>query len=1532
MNIGKRCTSIIAICAAVGTLSALALVATPATQAVDLDVGAPTQAAMAPASNTDTSVVLTWSKPAHYSNVARYNIYHGDMLVGTTDMTYYKVLGLKPNTQYDFTVRAVGTDGSVLSAPSNAVTIATTSVPKRYNARDYGAVGDGVAKDTVAIQKAIDACSEKNCEVYLPKGTYLTGALNLHGDMSLYVDEGAQLKPSTDLKDYPFTSARHDIENIKGKNPAYSSLLNVGSMDHTKGVTTRNVKILGSGTIGDEQNGMDLRSNYDAFTNDGNGGNLPLPASEYQQGRDIGSGSLISTKNTGNIYMDSVHIRNGMMWTIVPVYSKDITLYGLDIVTSVHNGDGFDPNSSSNVWTLATQFSTGDDCSAIKSGKDAEGLAIGRPSDHLYYRGDVFNSGHGGVTLGSEMSGGESDIFVEDSTIVPVDLTKGTVNPGIRVKVSPKRGAYLRNLQVRDSVVNQISVITNYDRTVASDISAHQVLPDVENFQFTNLTAPNWNNNSGSDNVIDMSGSNFGDGLVKYLKNIRFRNCKFHAARLDTAQNIDFRNTELHEGVSATRSKNVTVDGQPVRDESFPVHDDFANYNDDKKLPPYWNMAQSDTKGGPSVGRDGGHAPYLLMTDNGKGYETVRRAFTTQKDRTTASFSFMLPQIGNVENSTVVDWRDVSSNKNAAEFRTTGNGDRLVLTQPRGGDLLIVSGIQAGQWHRITTVFDNVRRTISVSVDGVPVQTDVPRTQEKADGIGLFTAHLANNNTAKSVIAFDDVDVTAETLGTGKAVTSIVVNAPASTISSKDGTLQMNAAVEANDPSVDKAVIWSVTRPDMSRTDDASIDANGLLTAHHNGTVLVMATARDGETKGCYAVSITGQQSVTGLAPVALVTTVGTAPVMPSYVYENYSDGSVMPVAVSWDAVKASDYDAPGSFKVTGHVDGVGVIRADVTVSAVGVSSLDTVIVKTTAGKLKMPLVVTARFNDGSRKRVSVTWDKIDKNSYAKENIEGFDVSGTVPGVDIKAKAKVLVLPKIVDGVTPIVVSADGNGDFKTMGEALNSIPINNAQRRVIFVKRGTYKEKLTIDRSYVTVVGEDPDSTILTYDAKPNDIGPDGKELGTYNDFSVKITGHDFSARDISFQTTAGSKVGQAVALDVDADKASFQNCHILGYQDTLLLRNKTDASETDNVPDQPTVQTYRSYFKDCFISGSVDWIFGAAQAMFDHCTLHAMLNGYVTAASTPQEQRYGFVFRDSHVTGENPYSGQLDTYLGRPWRPYASVTYVNTQMDRNVDSAGWNNWGKESNEQTVRYAECGSTGDGFDAQRRVPWASRTCMTESQDLVKAVDLDEYYVPSRVFNHVNGINVPDDWDDPTVLDNPPAAPEVPVAVDSAIETTQGVGITADLSACAQAQDADVLTFAVGRRPAHGQLAMQEDGKYGYQPDPTFVGTDTFTFTASNVGVRSNEATVTITVKAAQSGIAPGGGMEGDHVAGDVVGNVVGNDTTGKNHGTPVGRAHSERVLGATGTAVVVPLVFLLVAVMAGAGLVLLRSRKEACMH
>lgn len=272
---------------------------------------------------------------------------------------------------------------------------------------------------------------------------------------------------------------------------------------------------------------------------------------------------------------------------------------------------------------------------------------------------------------------------------------------------------------------------------------------------------------------------------------------------------------------------------------------------------------------------------------------------------------------------------------------------------------------------------------------------------------------------------------------------------------------------------------------------------------------------------------------------------------------------------------------------------------------------------------------------------------------------------------------------------SPLVVAQDGSGDFTSVQAAIDAVPSYAEERTVIYVKNGVYKEKITVPSGkLISLIGEDPEKTILTYDDYAQKLGPGGTEIGTSGSYSFQVLANDFYAENITFENAAGwgDGVGQAVALFVQADRAVFYNVRILGHQDTLYANG----------------DGRRQYYKDCYIEGTVDFIFGSATAVFDSCHIHSVDRGYVTAASTPANAAYGYVFLDSRLTG----SGTGNVYLGRPWRPYANVIFVNTWMDRHIRPEGWHNWNDPSREQTSRYAEYGSTGPGAAADRRVPWA----------------------------------------------------------------------------------------------------------------------------------------------------------------------------------------------------------------------------------
>jgi len=261
--------------------------------------------------------------------------------------------------------------------------------------------------------------------------------------------------------------------------------------------------------------------------------------------------------------------------------------------------------------------------------------------------------------------------------------------------------------------------------------------------------------------------------------------------------------------------------------------------------------------------------------------------------------------------------------------------------------------------------------------------------------------------------------------------------------------------------------------------------------------------------------------------------------------------------------------------------------------------------------------------------------------------------------------------------------SSAGAPTFHTLGAALTALPPNGVGRVSILMKTGRYREKLTIDRPYVTIVGENRDNTVLTYDAAADTPNPGGGTYGTRGSFTLRIVAPDFRAENLTIENAfdypgnlakpdsdkAKLKNMQAVALmlDLGSDRATFVNVKLTGYQDTLFPNSG------------------RSYFYKCEVWGHVDFIFGAGQAVFDDCDIVSRdrgsktTNGYVTAASTDLSNPYGFLFVHSRLKKEKPEMAPNSVTLGRPWHPFAnprangSVAFIDCWMDDHIGERGW-------------------------------------------------------------------------------------------------------------------------------------------------------------------------------------------------------------------------------------------------------------------
>ena len=291
-----------------------------------------------------------------------------------------------------------------------------------------------------------------------------------------------------------------------------------------------------------------------------------------------------------------------------------------------------------------------------------------------------------------------------------------------------------------------------------------------------------------------------------------------------------------------------------------------------------------------------------------------------------------------------------------------------------------------------------------------------------------------------------------------------------------------------------------------------------------------------------------------------------------------------------------------------------------------------------------------------------------------------------------------------------IVVSRDGTGNFRTLQEAIESARAFMDYTVTIYVKNGVYKEKVIVPSwvENIDIIGEDRDKTIITYDDHANI-----NKMGTFRTYTVKVEGSDITFKNLTIENNA-AQLGQAVALHTEGDRLKFINCRILGNQDTIY----TGAKFT------------RLYFKDCYIDGTTDFIFGPSTALFENCMIHSKRNSYVTAASTPKEAKYGYVFKHCKLTAE---PGVDKVYLGRPWRPYAYTLFIECELGKHIVLAGWHNWGKQSNEETARYMEYKNTGEGANVSERVAWSKQLTKKEAE----AVTVDAIFRTQSDWNPID---------------------------------------------------------------------------------------------------------------------------------------------------------------------------------------------------
>jgi len=266
-----------------------------------------------------------------------------------------------------------------------------------------------------------------------------------------------------------------------------------------------------------------------------------------------------------------------------------------------------------------------------------------------------------------------------------------------------------------------------------------------------------------------------------------------------------------------------------------------------------------------------------------------------------------------------------------------------------------------------------------------------------------------------------------------------------------------------------------------------------------------------------------------------------------------------------------------------------------------------------------------------------------------------------------------------------IVVDRNGTGHFRNVQQALDSIRAYDPNGQVtVFIKNGYYKEKIVL-HTYLTnvkLIGESKDKTIINYDDHANI-----KKMGTFRTYTFLVRGSGITFENLTIENSA-AQMGQAVALHIEGDRIIFRNCRILGNQDTIFLGRGG----------------CRIYFENCYIEGTTDYIFGPSTAWFENCQLVCKRNSFITAASTPENEKYGFIFNNCTIEMGNETT--TGVYLGRPWRPYAMTLFMNCNMPKEIRPKGWDNWRKPENEKTARYMEFNNKGEGANVSERVSWA----------------------------------------------------------------------------------------------------------------------------------------------------------------------------------------------------------------------------------
>ena len=776
------------------------------TSAAEITTPAPVNVIVPAAATTYSSISILWDKPQDYKQITGYKVYmNGNPLsVTAANETYYTADNLEPDTEYTFTVTSL--IGKNESAKSDEIKAKTEIKGKVHNVMNapYNAKGDGVTLDTDAIQSAIDACNDNDIVLIPEEYTFLTGALDLKSNITLEVNgtllsskKAADFEKKTDdTKTYTggtATGVKYTAEapkrliwsRIEGwEQYSYRSLINIGYLDENtdysadKNYVCSNVKIIGKGTI----TGDDYRANYAPIKgnatalaiDEGNSADTfyDISASETTENniRSRIRGRLINVSNAQNVYIKGVTVEKPPMWAVHMIYSDNITTDGVTFNTSGYrNGDGWDPDSSTNCTIYGCDFNTGDDCVAIKSGKNPEGNAIARPSENIKIIGCTSEGGLG-LAVGSEMSGGVSGVYVRDCVL-------SNTRYGIELKANKVRGGYIKDFHVQDSTVDRVLVHSvNYN----ADGEPADTSPVFSDMSFKNMNILGYNSQNGNpwiNTAIEMEGftsDNGGDDY--YIKNILFEDITVGTDKNITqnismkyCRDISFNNVlQSDEAIPLYSSTDTTftVDGGQLKD----IIPKFTKSIEAEKMNLYGYEFESN-----SAASAGG-----IVSANKSGKGTAKAEFAGADGKYNLKVTFFDENDGNAEfklyvNDVLVDeWvadKDLGSASSDEKTLTSRN----VTVNLSKGDIIKIEGKkETYDPARLDKI--EVERTPDLEVSE-PIITDGNVTVN-------ITSNVSENRNAVLIVAsyengvMKNISVSDETKISAKGNAALTANAP----------------------------------------------------------------------------------------------------------------------------------------------------------------------------------------------------------------------------------------------------------------------------------------------------------------------------------------------------------------------------------------------------------------------------------------------------------------------------------------------------------------------------------------------------------------------------------------------------------------------------------------------------------------------------------------------------------------------------------------------------------------------------------